>query len=173
MAQHGWLVALGVGLQLLVILGLSQIGGADLLQRSLFVLSYFVLLGFVAFNWRRLGFAVIGIGLLLNLAVILANGGLMPVSPQTLERAGLGHRLPDLELGEPVPLSKNVLLAPHQIRLRPLADTLVLGKNPTGIRVFSVGDVVIAAGLVIALAQLALSALAQRRTGLTHPPQGK
>jgi len=44
-------------------------------------LSLVILLLFVWSNRRNQGFWLLGIGLLLNLSVIVANGGLMPISP--------------------------------------------------------------------------------------------
>ena len=142
-----------MGLQIIVIY--TAVGQADPAPRLLILLSYVALLLFVLANRRHLGISIIGIGLLLNFLAIAANGGLMPVSPETLERAGLAHRLPELETGEPVPKTKDILLEKGDTRLWFLSDILAL-DNPLGVRAFSVGDTVIGAGLAVTLAQLVL-----------------
>lgn len=142
---------LALGLQLLVIY--SGLGDLAFLRRVLFVLSYLLLLLFVAANWRRVGIAIIGVGLVMNLLPILANGGLMPVTPETIERVGVPHWLEVAEEGEAIPGSKNVLLPREDTRFWPLSDVLVW-DNPTGIRAFSVGDVVILFGLAVTLVEL-------------------
>ena len=147
------LVFVALGLQAVLIY--TAISEADPLPRALLVPSYLLLLLFVGANRRHLGISIIGVGLLLNFLAIAANGGLMPVSPETVERAGLAHRLPELETGEPVPNTKNVLLEKEDSRLWFLSDILAL-DNPLGVRAFSVGDTVIGAGLVVTLAQLVL-----------------
>lgn len=154
----GIVAFVALGLQLLVIF--APLGPGDLQRRALFVFSYLLLLGFILANLRRPGLVVIGAGLLLNFLAIVSNGGLMPVSPHTLERI---DRLPEeASLGEWVSESKNVLLAREDTRLRFLTDSLVW-ENPARVNAFSVGDVVIAAGLVVTVGDLFLPRL--RRIG--------
>ncbi len=154
--RFGGVAILALGLQLLVIY--AGLGDLAFLRRVIFVVSYFLLVAFVAANWRRLGIAVIGLGLLLNLAAIVSNGGLMPVTPETLERAGLSERIAELEEGAPIPLSKDILLERGDTRLRALTDILVW-NNPTGVNAFSIGDLIIGAGLVVTLGELLLPRL--------------
>ncbi len=154
----GPLAFLALALQLLAIFG--PLGFSDIPRRVLLVSSYPLLLVFVLANLRRPGLMIIGVGLLLNFVAIASNGGLMPVSPDTLER--IGRPSEGLALGEWVPQSKDVLLAREDTRLWFLTDTLVW-KNPTSINAFSVGDLVIAAGLVITLGELFLPRI--RRLG--------
>lgn len=147
------MVFAALGLQLLVIY--AGLGEAEVLRRVLFPASYLLLLPFVWANRRRLGILVISAGLLLNFVAIAANGGLMPISPDTLRSAGLEEQLAGLESGDPVPLSKDVLLERGETRLWPLTDVLVW-ENPSNVRAFSVGDAVMTAGLLIAVADLCL-----------------
>lgn len=121
-----------------------------MLRRYLFVLAYLLLFPFVWLNRRRLGIAVIGIGVLLNFLAVATNGGLMPLDPQTAERAGQASRIADVRLGEPVPHSKDVLLRRESTRLWFLSDVLTV-DNPLRIYAFSPGDVVIVAGLVLTM----------------------
>ena len=159
--RFGIVALIALGLQLLVIF--APLGPGDLQRRVILVLSYLLLLGFILANLRRPGLVIIGAGLLLNFLAIVSNGGLMPVSPDTLERI---DRLPEeASLGNWVPESKNVLLAREDTRLRFLTDALVW-ENPTRVNAFSVGDVVIAAGLVVTLGELFLPRLKRvRRSG--------
>jgi hypothetical protein len=98
---------------------------------------------------------VIGVGTFLNFLASVTNGGLMPISPANMVKVGLGDELPDLELGDPVPLTKNVLLEEGDPALQWLTDRFTwqsLGPFP----VFSIGDIIIAAGLVVVLLELVL-----------------
>lgn len=150
----GAVAVCALGLQLLVVFaGFGALGDA---RRGLFVLSYLLLIVFVLANLRRPGIAVIGIGLVLNFLAIVSNGGLMPVTPEALDRVGPPPT--DIELGDPVPLTKDVLLAREDTRLWPLTDTLTW-ENPTNIQVFSVGDLFVGAGLALTLAELLLPRL--------------
>jgi len=147
----GAVAIVALGLQLLVIF--AGLGTFAEVRRGLFVFSYLLLIVFVLANLRRPGIAVIGVGLALNFLAIVSNGGLMPVTPEALDRVGPAPI--DLELGEPVPLTKDVLLAREDTRLWPLTDVLTW-ENPTNIQLFSVGDLFIGGGLALTLAELLL-----------------
>ena len=140
---------IALGLQLLAVY--APLGPSDIPRRVLLVISYLLLLTFALANLRRPGLVIIGAGLLLNFLAIVSNGGLMPVSPDTTERAGASE---ELSLGEWVPRSKDVLLTREDTRLWFLTDILVW-KNPA-VKAFSIGDVVIAAGLLVTLGELLL-----------------
>lgn len=151
--RFGWLVLLALIAQLIVIY--VGFGEAGVIRRFIFPSSYVLLLAFILFNRRRVGLLVIGVGMLLNFLAIVSNGGLMPVSPASVEEAGLADELADLELGDPVPVSKNVLLAEGDTNLRWLSDRFTWDAARP-IRVFSVGDIVIAAGALVTLIELFL-----------------
>jgi hypothetical protein len=157
----GVVALLAVCLQLTAIY--APLGSDDLPRRVLFVTSYLLLFAFGAANLRRPGLVVMGGGLLLNFIAIIGNGGLMPVTPQTLERTG---NLPaDARAGEWVHRTKDVLLERSDIHLYFLADRLVWDPIASVFRAFSVGDVVIAGGLVIAVGDLLLPRLRREETG--------
>ena len=157
--RSGWLVLLALAAQLVVIY--AGFGDFAVLRRFIFPLSYVLLVAFVILNRRRIGFLVIGAGMLLNFAAIISNGGLMPVSPSNMEKTGMGYKLEELELGDAVPRSKNVLLEESDTNLRWLSDRFTwLSDSPFS--VFSVGDIVIAAGLLVVLAELLLLPALQR-----------
>jgi hypothetical protein len=140
--------------------------GDDIHRRALLLLSYVVLIGFIALNLRRLGLSIIGIGLLLNFLVISANGGLMPVTPETLAR---GDFPDDVTVGEWVPGSKDVLLEREDVRLWALGDRYVFDSGPATLA-YSVGDVFIFVGLAAFVAEMLLPRI---RRGHPEVPGGE
>lgn len=110
----------------------------------LYTLSFSILVLFFFLQGRQAGFIIIGVGILLNLLVITANQGKMPVDstympPNVAEELAAGEKSPFHTvmtdetwlafLGDriPVPYSRNQLL--------------------------SIGDIVIAAGVVVLIQQ--------------------
>jgi hypothetical protein len=154
--RFGWVVLLALLLQIIVVW--VGFGEAGVIRRFIFPSSYVLVLAFIALNRRRIGFLVIGAGMLLNFLAIVSNGGLMPVTPANAEKAGMGYKIEGVELGEAIPRSKNVLLEAGDIHLRWLADRFTwISDSPFA--VFSIGDIVIAAGAVVLLLELLLPAL--------------
>jgi hypothetical protein len=135
----------------------APLGDDDLPRRILFVASYLLLLGFVAVNARHVGIVIIGAGLLLNFAAIVANGGLMAITPETILKTG---SIPgDAVIGEWLPGSKDVLVERADVHLWFLTDRLTWDAISPAFRAFSVGDVVIVAGLVFTVLELSLPRL--------------
>ena len=139
--------------------------GDDVPRRVLLLLSYIVLIGFVAVNLRRIGISIMGIGLLLNFLAIAANGGLMPVTPETLAHGGFPD---DVSLGEWVPGSKDVLLSREDVRLWFLSDRFVLDELPRTLA-YSLGDVIILAGLVVFLGEMLLPRISRDKAPAARP----
>ena len=138
---------LALALQVLAVTG--PLGDGDTARRLLLVTSYLLLIAFVALNVRRPGIVVIGLGLLLNFAAIVANEGLMPITPEAVMRTG---PLPqDAAIGDWLPGSKDILLAREDVRLWFLGDRLVWQDISFAFRAFSIGDIVIVAGLLVTL----------------------
>ncbi len=162
--HFGWLAVIAVAVQLIVIY--VGFGKAEEFRRFVFPASYVLLIAFVILNRRRLGFLVIGGGMVLNFVAIVSNGGLMPISPSSMEKAGLGDELAKLEVGDAVPHTKNVLLEESDTHLQGLTDRLTW-DSPGPFPVFSVGDAIIAVGLVVILIELLLPAI--RRTSRNRP----
>ena len=132
----------------------APLGNDDLPRRLLLVSSYLLLLTFVAFNITRIGIAVIGAGLLLNFIAILANGGLMAITPETILKSGT---LPDdAVVGEWLPGSKDILLERADVHLWFLTDRLVWDSISSVFRAFSIGDVIIVVGFAITLLDILL-----------------
>jgi hypothetical protein len=132
-----WLLILGVALQ--VALDVAAVrgvfGDATTAGWLLLVTSQLLVLGWILANAHLRGTVLIGLGLLLNAVVIAANGA-MPVSPEALAAIG----------AEPTvnPTGKHTLLT-DATRLPWLADVLPL---PPLRSIISVGDIVLAAGLI-------------------------
>jgi hypothetical protein len=109
--------------------------------------SQIALLVFAWANRRLPAFWLLGIGLLLNLVVIIANGGLMPITPETV--AHLTKAEPGLiwQVGERLGTGKDIVLNAEATRLWFLSDRFLLLPDGFGYQVaFSIGDVLIAAG---------------------------
>jgi len=147
-ARWWWAALIALGLQLLVVYGPREL--LDGAAVPLIVASHVALLAVALRNWRLTGAAIAGLGIALNLAVMLANGGSMPVAPETLARAGRveAWKIGDGSVGTRLAQSKDVILPADQTRLEPLADrywTHLPGRLSI---LFSVGDLVLLAGVV-------------------------
>ncbi len=118
---------------------------------TLHLLSYALLAGFVWLNRREWGILLMGAGMLLNILVITANGGYMPTYPELLERAGRTRAAETLlERGF---YGNNVCIGCEGIatRLTFLGDVFATPAWVPGANVFSVGDVLLALGLILFL----------------------
>ncbi|MDP3064540.1 MAG: DUF5317 domain-containing protein, partial [Chloroflexota bacterium] len=144
--RSAWLVFLVLAAQSLAIVVLkeSHLGAA----KSVLVASYLVLLLALVRDLRRPAIALIFVGASLNFAVISANGGLMPVSPETLSRIAPSVNGRPISPGGPRTFDKDTLREADNTRLRWLSDTLVFPRPLRAVPVaFSVGDVLIALGI--------------------------
>jgi Family of unknown function (DUF5317) len=146
----GVVALLAIPLQLAAIE--APLGSDDLPRRILFVASYVLLIVFAAVNLRRPGIAVLGVGLVLNFLAIVSNGGLMPTTPEDYAKYSWPQ---DATIGSWIPHTKDVLLERKDVRLYYLGDHLRWDDQAL-IRVFSIGDLVIMAGLALTVAELAL-----------------
>src|SRR5438034_738988 len=87
-----WLCILGVAIRIVIFSGpesvvrplLPYAPALNVLSMSLVVIS-------MVANWRLPGFALIGLGAILNLIVIASNGGQMPTSLHTARPALFTH----------------------------------------------------------------------------------
>jgi len=117
-------------------------------QQVLFVFSHLLLLIFVWRNRRLASMRLMGLGLLLNLVVIVANGGWMPITPETLMRINPGSALADWPPGVHYGYSKDLILMHQETILGMLSDIIVLPPPFPWPTAFSLGDLIVAAGIV-------------------------
>jgi hypothetical protein len=117
-------------------------------------ISLGILVLFIWYNRHLQGFWLLGLGLLLNLAVIAANGGLMPISPETVTTVFSttvdGKQTGELDYSYDFG-SKNIVLPVEETRLEWLADRFTVPERLPIQFAFSWGDVFLAAGAFWAL----------------------
>lgn len=104
---------------------------------------------FVWFNRHLAGFWLLGLGLLLNLAVIATNGGLMPISPETMAVVH-GEQAETLYDSRNFG-SKSIVLPAEETRLEWLADRFTVPDALPIQFAFSLGDVFLVVGAFWAL----------------------
>ncbi len=157
---HWWGVALaGLALQ-----GIPLTSGVGRPVGSAVVVgSYGLLVAFALVNRRLPALWLVIAGLILNLVVIGANGG-MPVSAGALEAAGA--RAEGLVGGGTV---KHHLMGPDDT-LTPLGD--VIGIPPPIGAVVSVGDLLLYAGVAILVVSVMLGRSGENRRGPARVFQG-
>jgi hypothetical protein len=118
-------------------------------QELLFTGSHVLLLLTVWANRHLVGVPWIGLGLLLNLVVMVANGGWMPITPNALVGVGLTNLVPSLASGTRVYSSKNIILSREATKLWFLSDVFALPRPFPVPSVFSIGDVLVAVGVFL------------------------
>jgi hypothetical protein len=100
----------------------------------------------MAKNFHIPGMPVVLLGALLNAIVIIANGGFMPSPESALEDAGL---LENAQSGNRV--LSNSTVADDDTRLRFLGDVISVPEGIPLANVYSIGDLVLAVGVGIAI----------------------
>ena len=103
---------------------------------------------FLVFAWlnRRLpGMPILIVGLLLNFMVIAANGGWMPINPQTADLLTGKDILQVMNLGGRIG-EKDILLSAQNTHFEFLADRFLLPEWIPYKSAFSLGDILIALG---------------------------
>jgi len=111
----------------------------------LLVISQFVLIVFATMNFKKPGFSFLGLGLLLNFIVIVANGGYMPISPEMVS-----NLYPDLsdawQVGNRLGLGKDIVLNINETNFWWLSDRFLISKLLKRTIAYSIGDVLIFIG---------------------------
>jgi hypothetical protein len=123
----------------------------DQLASFLLVSTQIGLLAFVWLNRSQPGFLILGGGLMLNLLVIIANGGWMPVSPQVAAKLFPSPPADTLQTGMRVGWSKDILLSHTETYLWWLSDCLLLPAWFPQRAALSPGDILVAAAAFWAL----------------------
>lgn len=149
--RGGWMALGAVALQIPLLCASTGTVQELAVPRALFLASHLLLIVFVWFNRRLLGMPLIGLGVICNLAVIALNGGFMPITPETLIRINPGTGLAHWPVGYHYGSSKDIILPRMAIRLWGLSDILVVPPPFPWPTAFSVGDLLIAAGIVVLL----------------------
>lgn len=109
--------------------------------------SQAILLIFTVANITVPGFWVLGLGLVLNFLVILANRGMMPISPEVVQRILPSDLPPGLwSVGRRFGVGKDIVLEKGDTNLWVLSDIFVIRLSETYRVAFSIGDVLIALG---------------------------
>ena len=137
--RFGPIVLLALAVQALIFGPVDTVVGAA--GPPLYLGSTLAALVVVTLNARIPGLALVVGGTASNLAAILANGGVMPADPAALALAGLDDR---------PGFSNSAVIADPA--LRPLTDVFAIPASIPLANVFSVGDVLIAVGVAIAIA---------------------
>ncbi len=149
--RSAWLALLALALQYPL---LRAPGGSTQelrVEQVLFLVSHLLLLAFVWRNRQSLGIQILGSGVLCNLAAILANGGFMPITPETLVKINPGSAPGQWPIGIHYFHSKDVILSQEETRLWVLSDILVLPPPFPWPTAFSLGDLLLAAGIIVLL----------------------
>lgn len=105
--------------------------------KLLWLASYALVLAATVLNRRLTGVPVVAAGMALNLVAVLANRGLMPVLPSSMHAAGHDYAV------------SNNSIADAQPHLAALVDRWAAPDWIPWANVYSVGDVVIAAGAAL------------------------
>jgi Family of unknown function (DUF5317) len=123
--------------------------------RALWLVSYALLVAVLLRNFRLRGTPIVAAGLVCNVVAILANGGLMPVRASALAAVHRDYSVHNNSIQ---------LVRPH---LAALVDRWAVPSwIPLG-NVYSVGDVLIALGIIIAVVT-AMRATGEAGTSLTQ-----
>lgn len=138
--QWAWLAVAGLAIQVVLFSTTFADSFPPGVGEAIYVASTGMVLVAV---WRNLsvpGLALVAVGAISNLAAVVANGGVMPTTPEALATAGLGS-----EEG----FSNSAVVADPA--LAPLTDIFAIPAGFPLANVFSVGDVLIAIGIVLTI----------------------
>lgn len=146
--RGAWLILLALLIQLLIFPIWGRVPLIRFGTQYFHLISYGLLLVFVILNWREWGILAMGLGMASNVLVIAANGGYMPTSPELLRAAGLIEAAEKLkQMGT---YANNVLIGP-KTHLSLLGDIFYVPAWVPFANVFSVGDALLALGLIVFL----------------------
>lgn len=149
--RAGWLVLLAVLLQILILpLGSGTKPIVAWGMEFFHIGSYLLLLLFVVLNYQEKALWLMALGMLSNFIVITANGGHMPASLDALRAAGRAATVEKL-LADGV--SGNVVLMSETTKLNFLGDILWLPSWVPFANAFSIGDMLLGAGVIWLLAK--------------------
>ena len=131
----------------LVVMGAREAPATEQIGGALHVATYLVLLLGLWRNRHLRAMWVVALGVALNVLVIAANGGSMPVDRELAVQAG------NTRLVRMMESPRHAIHTPvtGDTRLQPLADVLLLPRPYPNPHVFSVGDVFVTIGACLLL----------------------
>lgn len=168
-----WLVPIVVGPQLIVIF--SPKGYDDrfwMASAAALGVSYFALVILALRNHGLPGMKLLALGLILNLLVILANGGFMPVTAENVAQAGHADSVVELQTGTRVASSKDIVLKRKDTRLWFLSDVFVIPRQCPLAGSFSIGDLLIMSGSFVLVQWAFFPAAGEPKVGKARCPRG-
>jgi len=124
----------------------TRIWYPDSLAAISLIISQILLLIFCWLNRHLAGIWILAFGTALNLVVIVANGGFMPISPETAGHLISQGTLQTLQEGSRFGYGKDILLSPENTSLVWLSDRFTLPEWCSYQVAFSSGDIGIAVG---------------------------
>lgn len=146
-----WLALVALALQIPLLRAPGGSPGGAALEQLLFLLSFLPLFAFALLNRWAPGLWLVGLGAACNLVVIAANGGWMPVHPETLARINPGTLAEGWPVGFHYGYSKDLILTREATHLWWLSDIIVLPPPFPWPFAASAGDLLIASGIVALL----------------------
>jgi hypothetical protein len=124
---------------------LAQLDGVLTQQhrQALLIVSAGLLCGFCWLNRRQFGMLLIMIGISLNMLVMVANGGAMPVSSTALAQVNNHYAIS----GAVPRFSKARVLKDNDVAFAWLGDRLLLPGSLAHLAAWSIGDILLLAGV--------------------------
>lgn len=142
--KFSWLVLAAVALKVVTNSNLRYtLGISDPLAPKLYMVSLGLVALFVILNIELRGLALIGLGLLSNLAAIFFNGGYMPLKREYFMLIASAEELEKINQG--LPAFNYIATGPHT-KLYYLSDIFLMPHWIFITKVFSIGDVLITIG---------------------------
>jgi len=137
--RWGWVAVLALLMQVAAVV----LANSGWISQLLLSGAIAALLVFAFANRMLPGFLLLALGIAANALAAVVNAGRVPVSPEALAQAGLGH-LAQMPQGTLVEGSKDVILSHARARLWWLGDVIPI-PPPLSV-VLSIGDLAVAAG---------------------------
>ena len=161
--RGGWKVAAAVvSLFMLQAALIVYVPGQSTWQMVLLILSQIVLILLLLLNHHVPGANVFALGIILNTTVMVANGGWMPVTPETQRFV---HPNRPVEVYAKPPSSKNIVLPRSETRLWFLSD-IIRVTLPWRRNAISIGDVLLIVGAALFIFQIDLKKAYLNKTKL-------